>query len=233
MDAIAQRYDSAGYGATIQLGVAGTYVGAYLRNFSGIVTLRGDPGLPASYVIQEIPGSFVILDNSISMQVTGVTLDSTYSGAQPPATYVGRTGSLVQFFGGMRFRRATNNSLHAHVDVRSGGSVEFYGAISVVGGGAVTTIGSFLVAQSLGVSFGSFAPAGGAVITVTNLDLAIGFCRAIAGGVANWSAITFAGSATGKRFDAALNGVINVNGAGVNFLPGSVAGTTGSGGQYA
>ena len=39
--------------------------------------------------------------------------------------------------------------------------------------------------------------------------------------------------ATGKRYDATLNGVINTNGGGAAYLPGSIAGTTATGGQYA
>ena len=40
------------------------------------------------------------------------------------------------------------------------------------------------------------------------------------------------GTFTGKRFSATFNGIINTYGAGVNALPGTVAGTTSSGGQY-
>ncbi len=46
-------------------------------------------------------------------------------------------------------------------------------------------------------------------------------------------AATFSGSATGKRYAASLNGVINTFGAGASYLPGDVAGTTATGGQYA
>ena len=44
---------------------------------------------------------------------------------------------------------------------------------------------------------------------------------------------TFSGTWSGTRYVAVLNGTINVNGAGVNFFPGTVAGSTGTGGQYA
>lgn len=43
----------------------------------------------------------------------------------------------------------------------------------------------------------------------------------------------FSGSATGQRYGVFLNGVINTNGGGASFLPGSTSGTTGSGGEYA
>lgn len=46
------------------------------------------------------------------------------------------------------------------------------------------------------------------------------------------TSMTFSGSATGKRYDVATNGVINTNGGGATYFPGSVAGTTATGGQY-
>jgi hypothetical protein len=44
---------------------------------------------------------------------------------------------------------------------------------------------------------------------------------------------TFAGGATGPRYLAVLNGVIDTQGRGSNYFPGSVAGSTQTGGQYA
>lgn len=46
------------------------------------------------------------------------------------------------------------------------------------------------------------------------------------------SALSFSGSATGQRYFAALNGVINTNGGGPNYFPGNSAGATATGGQY-
>lgn len=43
---------------------------------------------------------------------------------------------------------------------------------------------------------------------------------------------TYSGAATGTRYCATLNGVIDTNGGGATHLPGSVAGTTATGGQY-
>jgi hypothetical protein len=44
--------------------------------------------------------------------------------------------------------------------------------------------------------------------------------------------VTFAGSATGPRYAATLNGTIDTNGAGASFLPGTLGGGTSTGGQY-
>ncbi|MHC5543871.1 hypothetical protein ACYOEI_37055, partial [Singulisphaera rosea] len=44
--------------------------------------------------------------------------------------------------------------------------------------------------------------------------------------------ITFSGSATGQRYFASSNSLIQTNGAGANYFPGSTSGATASGGQY-
>jgi hypothetical protein len=41
-----------------------------------------------------------------------------------------------------------------------------------------------------------------------------------------------AGTATGTRYLSGSNSVINTNGGGANFFPGSGAGSTATGGQY-
>jgi len=43
---------------------------------------------------------------------------------------------------------------------------------------------------------------------------------------------TLSGSVTGSRYNVNLNGSINTNGSGVNYFPGSSAGSTNTGGQY-
>jgi len=40
------------------------------------------------------------------------------------------------------------------------------------------------------------------------------------------------GFATGQKYNATYNGVITVQGLGINYFPGNVAGALGSGGQY-
>jgi hypothetical protein len=41
------------------------------------------------------------------------------------------------------------------------------------------------------------------------------------------------GNVTGTRYSCLLNGVIAISGNGINYFPGTVAGVTASGGQYA
>jgi hypothetical protein len=44
--------------------------------------------------------------------------------------------------------------------------------------------------------------------------------------------VVYSGSATGTRYVANSNAVINTNGGGASYFPGSVAGSTATGGQY-
>ena len=44
--------------------------------------------------------------------------------------------------------------------------------------------------------------------------------------------VTFSGSATGVRYSIVSNGAVDTNGGGASYLPGSVAGSTSTGGQY-
>jgi len=52
-------------------------------------------------------------------------------------------------------------------------------------------------------------------------------------GVAMMSYSTLTGTATGKKYQATYNSVIGAVGGGINYLPGDVAGTVATGGQYA
>lgn len=73
---------------------------------------------------------------------------------------------------------------------------------------------------------------GGVTITVTGSpNFSNAFAQAVSSGSINVLGVTFSGSATGIKFNAALNGVINNFGGGGSGFPGSVAGVTSQGGQ--
>lgn len=71
------------------------------------------------------------------------------------------------------------------------------------------------------------------VLTLTGTPNWTGsFANVINGGVLQCISLFTGGAATGQRFFATGNGVINTFGQGVNIFPGSVAGGTSAGGQY-
>jgi hypothetical protein len=70
-------------------------------------------------------------------------------------------------------------------------------------------------------------------ITLTGTPAFSGaFATVMNGGVLQCVSFFAGGGATGPRYSAYANGVINVNGQGVNILPGNAAGSTATGGQY-
>lgn len=81
----------------------------------------------------------------------------------------------------------------------------------------------------------------GAVITCNSQTVTVtgtpAFSRAFAwaqsGGVIRAASNTYSGSATGKRYEASVGGLISTNGAAATYFPGNSAGTTATGGIYA
>lgn len=73
------------------------------------------------------------------------------------------------------------------------------------------------------------------VITLSGtLNFSTAFAQADRTALISTNASTFTGGTiTGKRYDVAPNAVIFTGGAGASHFPGSVAGTTATGGQYA
>lgn len=75
--------------------------------------------------------------------------------------------------------------------------------------------------------------------TTVTVSAAVAFTNAFAYaqsvGIITAYTVTFVnpGNATGTRYDARLNSVIDANGAGATYFPGSVAGVAATGGQYA
>lgn len=74
----------------------------------------------------------------------------------------------------------------------------------------------------------------GAAVTVSgNPAFSAATAYAESHGCIRATGASFSGSATGKRYDVRTNAVIDINGGGTSFFPGSTAGSTASGGEYA
>lgn len=109
------------------------------------------------------------------------------------------------------------------------------------GGGAVN-IGTHKFTANVGYAFASYRNGtinlnGSTAYTISAAIVVTDFALCVAGGqieVPATATPTFVnpGNVTGRRYNANLNGVINTQGAGVNFFPGTVAGVTSTGGQY-
>ena len=114
--------------------------------------------------------------------------------------------------------------------------------LAAVNQGVIFIIGDYTV--SAGANYHCYAYAQGSIrvngsgftCTITGTPAFSSYAvRATELGYLRFStaALTFSGAATGTRYRADLNSVIQSNGAGANYFPGNAAGSTATGGQYA
>ena len=134
--------------------------------------------------------------------------------------------SLINVQGG-GFKLFLNNNEYAsaglfHVWSRNNAIVEFGGTNQTISGGAP----AHMIAQDNGIIVNNDA----CTFTVSGTP-AFAAAFVIASGLANIkiAGITYSGSATGKRYDSALNALINTQGGGASKFPGDVAGTATTG----
>jgi hypothetical protein len=114
---------------------------------------------------------------------------------------------------------------YGHTQITGKSLLELAGNYTISGGGTLhfTVDQQSVVASLVAIT-----------ITLTGTPVfANQFIRAMENGYAYLPAITFVGGATGVRYLAQFNGVIQTNGGGANYFPGNSAGSTSSGGQYA
>lgn len=197
--------------SVIQLGTTGSYAGATLTGaFIGgtNVSIIGSTGAPSSYVIT----SGITISHA-RIQVSGLDFTPSSGDALVAGTNGVITVSGACVFGTCAARQivATNNGLVA------------INAACTIDGGATSWIAVGLGGSVVTGSVHTFSGTP-AFSTATVQALTRGMVQLTG---------TPSGAATGKRYDTSLNGVIFTNGGGANFIPGDVAGTTATGGQYA
>jgi hypothetical protein len=217
---IQSTYDLSGFIATISLS-AGTYTGNVIVNgpFVGAlgpqsVVFLGNTGSPASYISNVGSGNNFDAETGAQFTVSGMQL----SGGSY-ALLAGSGGASISF-GNIIFEAATTTHLGSGV------------------GGTVTAIGNYTIAG--GAPNHAFAGNVGAFIAINNITVTLTGTPAFSSAFANANGLsevqvfsaTFSGSATGSRYSAAANGVVNTQGAGATYLPGNASGTTATGGQY-
>lgn len=210
------------YNVTIQV-AAGTYTGSVLVNGpfvgSGNVSVVGDISTPSNVLISTTSATCITVQNGGSLSVGGFKFRTTTSGDGIDVI----SNGTVTIVGAVEFGLLASGSLH--ISASNGGKLlNFGGGNIVISGGAYAHI----YAQQLG----GVVYAG---VTVT-LSGVPAFSSFFAGannmGFFRSASVTYSGSATGPRYFAAANSVIQTDGAGTSALPGNSAGATSSGGQY-
>jgi hypothetical protein len=221
-----------GQSVTLQLGTTGNYSGVLNINSpnSGTLIIQGSPSVQGTYTITGAPtgadkGVINVLSGSVELigfivqNTSSVTSSNAIVGANSTtslqnvtmtATVAGTqamissgVGSVVNINPGCIFASSGSGlSWQTALFAQNGGTIAMNASAATFGTPSVTS--AWALAQVLGV------------ITVA------------AGEGISWIGT----GATGPRFISQLNSVINTNGAGVNFFPGSTAGSTATGGQF-
>jgi hypothetical protein len=216
VDMLMQRFDGNGYKATIAV-ADGTYAENVLVSgpFLGIkdVILSGNVTTPANCIISATSSCLNVFYGG-RILVQGFKLTSTGARALT-ANY----SSLIVVVGKVEFGTvalqhcwaAEQSSIQIQSNYTISGSTQYHWCVEVNSG--------ITVADE--------------VITLTGTpNFSIAFALTTRSGSITCVNTSFSGGATGKRYEATMNGTILTNAGSTSFFPGNLAGTTATGGQY-
>lgn len=207
-------------GVVVTISIAdGTYPEAVALSTltgGGTVLIQGNTTTPANVIVQGGSADAFASSAFSPWTISGMEIRSTSGNG------VSATSGLLNIGSAIRFGAV---SIH-HVIAQFGGIINFKASYAIVGS---TTGGSHVI----GVWGGMVNLFFGATVTLTGTpSFGQVFALAQTGStVFAWSQ-TYSGSGTGKRYSATGNGVVDTNGAGATYFPGTVAGTVATGGQY-
>ncbi|WP_448786344.1 phage tail-collar fiber domain-containing protein [Brucella intermedia] len=202
----------------IRLGNVGTYAAPGSVGLAGTVRIIGDSSNKEGYIIQGIGGATSLGCSRGVLQLEGVRVRSSASG-----TYIAVAAS------GGRIT-ATDTIFEFNSVVGTDAVVAANQGFVELGAGCLLrgSMGRALVASANGVIAIS-GPITSDGVTVSGV---FGYATS-GGGISVGTSGTVTGTATGARYSVTMNGVINTLAGGPNFFPGTTAGSTATGGQYA
>jgi hypothetical protein len=218
--AIVTAYDFTNQAVTIQCADSASYASFVIGQpwtGGGAITIQGNTGTPANCVITgtsaDAIGCSAVLPANLTIKGFKVTTSTSGCGIN----HYGSGGILIA---NMEFGVIAN----AAVQVAQNCFIGAVGNTFKISGG---------MAQFFNALHGGFIQYDSVTTTITGTPA---FTSAFAQ-VANTGKIeavsnTFSGSATGTRYSANTNGVINTSGGGANYFPGNAVGTTVNGGIY-
>ena len=219
---VASALDNGGFNITIQLG-NGTYsAGAALKSFvgSGRIVIQGNSTTPANALVSVASGVVFAGVSVIGVyEINYMKLTSAAAGNL--VSLSGATTSI--FLKGNVYGSAGGGSIYAHVSAQNNASVDFGAVAYAIDGGA---------GYHLYSSTGGIINCNVLTVTLTGTPAFAGaYAYASMTGITRAVSNTYTGAATGKRYEALSNGIVQTA-AGATVLPGAVAGSTATGGLY-
>lgn len=206
---------------TVRLGNPGTYAPpGNIAAGTGAITIQGDPNFPAGYLISGssvVTGACLIAAIGCTVTLNGVNIQNTGSTLHN----VGAVGAGSLYVVNSTLS-GTQTSGMSQTFAAQGGTVTLFAGVTYSG------------------NFGSAMSASGGAILIAGTQTVIGtptytgaFAVSTEAGTIKHTGFGFTGGAVGQRYSVTLNGIINTFGSGANYFPGSSAGLTSTGGQYA
>lgn len=216
IDVISKQYDLAGFTATISV-ANGTYAGNAVVQTpvvgAGVVLLQGNVATPASCIISA-SANCVDVSGNAALQLAGFKL-TTSSGNNISAS----NGGQIVLTGLMEFGTTPGADM-----VASQRGLIIVSANYTVSGSAAahftSNLGGFISSNSRTVTLSGTPAFAGAFASASDM------------GLIQCVSNTFSGAATGTRYSVSGNSVIETNGGGATYFPGSIAGASATGGQY-
>jgi len=214
VDVVTNNIDLGGFDVTIYV-ADGTYtapvvVGA--QTGDGDISILGNIVTPANCVISTTSDDAIFVAGA-KVNLYGLKLQTTTSGAGLKA-YLGAVVNIGYMDFGV--------CVAAHMEL---------GQESVLSAGAAYNITGGAASHIHCGAPGTFT-AGSFTVTITGTPAFGSYFIGIAGGRVDVSAVTWSGSATGKRFLVHENGILKAGSTSLTKIPGNSAGTTSSGGKY-
>lgn len=202
-------------------GTTYTLTGAvFLKSFvgNGRITIRGSTGTASDVTVS---------GNNVNLFVASNTNrpNGTYSiqNLRVTTTTAGSAFLIQESYlklDGIEFASCATN----HMVAASRGHIDLTGSNYTITGGAGN---SHAECQQ-----GAEILANAITVTLTGTPAFTRFVNCFRNSTVGYFSTVFSGSATGTRYNAALNGTIFTNGGGANYFPGNAAGTTSTGGVY-
>jgi hypothetical protein len=210
--------DLAGFDVTISV-AAGTYAEALSVTSpqvgAGRIVLQGTGANPAAVLVSSGAATSLTVRGGARLRVANLRV--TNMGG---AGFAVDSGGVIESAGALEFGAVGTH----HLLAEGPSAIILANPVTISGGGS----GAHLMAR-----YNAVIQTQGTTWTLTGSPALGSFANASAGGAIITSANSFTGTMTGQRYNASLNGVISTGGGGATFFPGSVAGATATGGQYA
>ena len=211
--------DLAGFQLTIT-GAPGTTYTMAQTVFSGPLVGQSAPVILQGSGAASTTFGPCLVSNGANVQFAAATFISTTGGGGIDTLAASSAGSSVWIGAGVTFGPNAGTSV-AHMGAFTGGQVIVTASYTIAGGAA----GHF---RAVGSGAGITVTAAGVTITLTGTPAftsAFAVTQVACSINVPSAGVTFSGAATGIRYSVQSGSVINTNGGGASYFPGSVAGS--------